>query len=393
MTRLKTNSLTCFVFIVCIAAVLGLFLNPPKAFAAFDRPHIFGINPTFDGLKVLDETVEAGGTATRLPFNWDFHEPQKGAYDFAALKQATDYAEQKGLAVYAIISGTPAWAKNGNLPANKALPNRSNTEDYKNFLKKLKQEIPSLKRFEFWNEENGCGSNTGSCGHTADSVREYAYWLDVTYKTLHSIDSQVVVSVGGTDGVDLPFVDLLLNSPGGRSFDVYSVHPYNWKGPINLQSVKSVYSKVQKPIWITEYGWNVGSGDTAISEQQQAQFLQETLAELVKPEYSFIQAAFFHSIRDFETGLRMGLISKEKVRRPAFTTFKNTSTSYLHPAPAGLASDLDTDGDVDIFDYNILLSNFGKTGSPGFILADIIKNGAVDIFDYNILLGDFGKKV
>ncbi len=53
-------------------------------------------------------------------------------------------------------------------------------------------------------------------------------------------------------------------------------------------------------------------------------------------------------------------------------------------------SDLNNDGKVDIFDYNILISNFGKTGSPGWIPADINKDGKVDIFDYNILVGEFG---
>lgn len=394
MTRLRINTVAGIFFVFTLVIGASVFQHHIKAQTPFDRPHIFGINPTFDGLAVLDETVEAGGTATRLPFNWDFHEPEKGKYDFGALKQAADYAEKKGLAVYAIISGTPAWAKDGDLPPHRALPRRSNTEDYKNFLRKLKQELPSLKRFEYWNEQNGCGSNTGYCGHTDESVREYAYWLDVTYKTLHEIDSQVVVSVGGTDGVDLAFVNSLLNSPGGRSFDVYSVHPYNWKGPINLQSVKEVYSKVQKPIWITEYGWNVGRSDTGISEQQQAEFLKSTINELAKPEYSFIKAAFFHSIRDFATDLRMGLISKEKVKRPAFAAYQELSKKYLQTTPpASLVSDLDVDGDVDIFDYNMLLGDFGKTGTAGFVRADIVKNGIVDIFDYNILLGDFGKKV
>lgn len=53
-------------------------------------------------------------------------------------------------------------------------------------------------------------------------------------------------------------------------------------------------------------------------------------------------------------------------------------------------SDLNLDGVVDIFDYNILVENFDKTGANGFIRADIDKNGVVDIFDYNILVTDFG---
>ncbi len=73
--------------------------------------------------------------------------------------------------------------------------------------------------------------------------------------------------------------------------------------------------------------------------------------------------------------------------------------SWDHPPIVGLVgdpswqrttpakpSDLDNDGDVDVFDYNALLGMFEKTGAPGFHPADINQNGAVDIFDYNELV-------
>ena len=56
-----------------------------------------------------------------------------------------------------------------------------------------------------------------------------------------------------------------------------------------------------------------------------------------------------------------------------------------------LPGDLNHDGKVDIFDYNPLVADFGKTGTPGFVPADIDKNGKIDIFDYNILVANFGK--
>lgn len=56
-----------------------------------------------------------------------------------------------------------------------------------------------------------------------------------------------------------------------------------------------------------------------------------------------------------------------------------------------IQGDLNNDGTVNIFDYNILLGDFGKTGTTGWIVADINKDGVVNIFDYNILLGVFGK--
>lgn len=63
----------------------------------------------------------------------------------------------------------------------------------------------------------------------------------------------------------------------------------------------------------------------------------------------------------------------------------------IAPSPSATPvkpGDLDRDSDIDIFDYNQLLTDFGKTGSS--LPADIDQNGKVDIFDYNILLTNFG---
>ena len=58
------------------------------------------------------------------------------------------------------------------------------------------------------------------------------------------------------------------------------------------------------------------------------------------------------------------------------------------PTPTPKPGDLNADGKVDISDYNVLVANFGKTGTN---IADIDGNKIVDIFDYNVLVGNFGK--
>ena len=58
---------------------------------------------------------------------------------------------------------------------------------------------------------------------------------------------------------------------------------------------------------------------------------------------------------------------------------------------SNLPGDLDGDNDVDIFDYNTLVSNFGNTNCGN--KADIDTDCDVDIFDYNLLVGNFGLTV
>jgi hypothetical protein len=58
-------------------------------------------------------------------------------------------------------------------------------------------------------------------------------------------------------------------------------------------------------------------------------------------------------------------------------------------SPSSKPGDTDNDGDIDIFDYNTLLTDYGKTGVN--LNSDFDKNGKVDIFDYNTLLTYFGR--
>jgi hypothetical protein len=62
----------------------------------------------------------------------------------------------------------------------------------------------------------------------------------------------------------------------------------------------------------------------------------------------------------------------------------NPSVIYV-----GIDGDLDFDGHVTIFDYNILVGNFGKSGTG--LQGDIDGNGLVDIFDYNLIVENFGR--
>lgn len=68
-------------------------------------------------------------------------------------------------------------------------------------------------------------------------------------------------------------------------------------------------------------------------------------------------------------------------------TPKASNTPEPTQTPVPKTGDTDGDGDVDIFDYNNLVSNFGQDYSA----ADFNGNGVVDIFDYNTLVTNFGQ--
>lgn len=66
-----------------------------------------------------------------------------------------------------------------------------------------------------------------------------------------------------------------------------------------------------------------------------------------------------------------------------------TNNTLLSTTP--IPGDLNGDNKVDIFDYNLFFSNFGKTGNLGFTTSDINQDGRVDSADYDILIVNFRK--
>lgn len=74
---------------------------------------------------------------------------------------------------------------------------------------------------------------------------------------------------------------------------------------------------------------------------------------------------------------------------PTATPIVSTSPSPT-PTPSAKPGDVDGNGQIDIFDFNVVLSNFGKTPAQRSE-GDLDGNNKVDIFDFNILLTHFGK--
>lgn len=107
-------------------------------------------------------------------------------------------------------------------------------------------------------------------------------------------------------------------------------------------------------------------------------------------EFHFSSASFARSFENLNGDWYFGLGTDT-------VTLSTATGDILRYKPQAIPSpstttklgDIDGDGNVDIFDYNQLLTDFGKLGSG--IRADIDNSGKVDIFDYNLLLTNFGK--
>lgn len=164
---------------------------------------------------------------------------------------------------------------------------------------------------------------------------------------------------------------------------------YFWGGPATGQALKSQYAHAPV-IYSVGPGWGNlrNSPGATIQSRNNGEYYKSQFSEAVNGGADWI------FIEDFNYGEENAAIDQATEWGNTYLDLTKTlingfNLSTPTPTPSFKPGDLNGDGKVDINDYNLLMGNFGKTGTV--IVGDIDGNGKVDIFDYNILVGNFGK--
>lgn len=163
-------------------------------------------------------------------------------------------------------------------------------------------------------------------------------------------------------------LSVLAQQPFGKSVDIHPENIETYVGADGTGMSALLYDVNEDPVWSgVEYEWGMSSSNsigTINSNHNIATFVPQNRG-----------IGDLYVIARFQGESAIGSI-------PVCVSESGVSV---------LPADLDSDYDVDIFDYNQLVTDFGWTGPQGGIPADIDQDGVVGIFDYNILVTDFGK--
>jgi hypothetical protein len=309
--------------------ITGKVLVVEKGLPKMDRKLIFGINPTwadwvrkpvsFD-TEMADMVKYAGAKSTRTGLDWCNIEPTPGNYLWDEYDRRINLFLERGIEVIGLICTTPEWATAGH-PLHQYPPKEMYALEFIKFCKALAEHYKGkIKYYEFWNEANGYG------WHARDAA-EYTKWLIRCYYGLKLGDPECLLSTTGLDSCDVPYLREIYNNGGKYFFDAVSLHPYNKRGPIDIEGVKNIYNEMSrngdahKTIWITEFGWDVN----LVGEVNQALFLKQSLDYLISEDYNYVTQASYHTISDFSpTGdPKMGLCDIDLHPRQAYHTFKS----------------------------------------------------------------------
>src|SRR5581483_5967442 len=114
-------------------------------------------------LDIFQKMKAAGFNATSLYFDWDYHSPSSGTYDFSGIRdidKLLDYAQEAGL--YVIARPAPyinAEVDSGGLPGWLTTKNEKNRSADPNFLKYADQWLSRIDRIIARHQlTNGTGS-------------------------------------------------------------------------------------------------------------------------------------------------------------------------------------------------------------------------------------------
>lgn len=232
--------------------------------------------------RSLEMVAQAGFGFIRQEFPWedielhakgDFtdrrHEPARSAWE--KYDRIVSLAEKHGLEVIARLDKPPPWAG----PSPYAPPDR--IEDYADFVAAVVERYQGqVGYFQLWNEPN-LGIEWGG----RPDPRQYARLLCAGYQAAKAANPSAVILAAamaptteqGPENLDdLRYWEALYEAGGGECFDVASAQAYGlWTGPadrrveaeranfsrpILLRALLVEHGDADKPIWISEAGWN-----------------------------------------------------------------------------------------------------------------------------------------
>lgn len=290
----------------------------------------------------------AGSQWVRLDIEWaSVQWAGPTTYNWTPYDNAVNAAVANNMKVLGVLDYTPAWARSAG--TTKMYP-PTNVSDYVNFVRQAVRRYMKVgvHHWEIWNEPN-----SQTFWKPKPDATAYANLLKAAYQAIKEEDpTATVISAGlspaaddGTNIAPVTFLDSVYKAGARTAMDAVGFHPYSfpampsdaykwnaWQQMENtspsLRSVMSQNGDADKKIWITEYGapTNGPQGSTAVSEQQQADMLNE--AYRLAMTFDWAGPMMWYSFKDKGTSTStmenfFGLLRADNSQKPAYSVYRS----------------------------------------------------------------------
>lgn len=261
--------------------------------------------------KQLQMARQAGYTLIRQEFTWEdieFHgkgdfvdrrNNADGIDAWAKYDNIVELAAENDIAIIARLSNPPAWTRALSVEETGSLAPPDDYQDFADFATAVASRYrEQITYYQIWNEPNG---NEEWGRHQPVNPEEYTEFLCLAYDAIKAINPRAVVLAGALTPTvelspanvnDLVFLQRMYNAGAADCFDVMSAQGYGlWSGAADQRLRPNVINfphhlyirdlmvrngDAEKPIWISEMGWNV------VPEEIYPRFGRVTEAEQAK---------------------------------------------------------------------------------------------------------------
>ncbi|MSQ24358.1 MAG: hypothetical protein EXR58_07405 [Chloroflexi bacterium] len=235
--------------------------------------------------RTLSMARDAGFHWIRQEFRWEeiepatkgeFLDPKFGNNTWEKYDQIVDTATVLGLEIIARLDTSPPWARPGN---RHAFTPPERLDDYGDFVAAVASRYRGrLHYYQIWNEPN-LSFEWGNQPVDAVATTEL---LKVAYTRIKAVDPSAVILAPAlaptlADGPgalnELVFLQQMYDAGAAAYFEIGSVQAYglrdgpddrrlgngdvNFSRPLLFRALMVRNGDAAKPIWISEFGWNV----------------------------------------------------------------------------------------------------------------------------------------
>lgn len=290
--------------------------------------------------EILDALAAAGATWIRVDVGWATVAEEgpgtEAGWYIDELEATVDAAGQRGMRVWAMLWGTPVWARDGG---DLSTPPHD-VADYASVAGSLAARFAGrIAVWEVWNEANTSAFFEGS-------PQEYAAMYRAAATAIGAADPAAWVSTAGTALADPEWFAAVLTALGADAatlVDTVSVHPYPVPADAppstgidadggNLGAIAATEEVVRAhgldvPVVVGELGWSTHADtegtppdERGVTEDEQVRYTRGAL-DAITVAYPFVAAVFIYDDRDTDHPdahqANFGLLTRDLRPKPA----------------------------------------------------------------------------
>ncbi|RMF78425.1 MAG: hypothetical protein D6737_14890 [Chloroflexi bacterium] len=263
-----------------------VLLGPPQQVEAV-KPHVCVHTRLIDEVdewkiqQSLKLVREMGADTIVELFPWPYAQPSADTFDWASFDRIARHAENQGIHVMARLGLVPEWARSdvdSDFSTLNYLPDES-FDEFGAFVEAFAGRYAGvIDHIIIWNEPN----ISFEWGYRQVDAAGYTRLLQAVYARAHAANPNVVIvagalaptlePAGSPNGLsDVLYLEELYRAGAAEYFDALAIHTYgftqapqaepaldrlNFRRAELLRDVMERYDTPEKPVYITETGWN-----------------------------------------------------------------------------------------------------------------------------------------